>query len=101
MTIKENLIAAKALIPDEAHWLQGSYSNHRGCFCALGAVRQVVFGLVEEPPGETGWDQTPEALALKAALPGDWRTVSFYNDYGAYTVADIHALFDHAIGAQP
>lgn len=98
MTIKENLIRAKALIPDKAHWACGTYrvvrSDGEFCYCTLGAVSaalDVEMGVA---------DHSPEAKALRLALPGDWRSVSAFNDRGA-TFADIHALFDRAIGAQP
>jgi hypothetical protein len=96
MTVKDNLIAAKALIDSPEKWGKRFYYQHArtGCMCALGAVRQAVFGQVLGVH-----DNTPEAEALKDELPkGRW--VDEFNDHPSTTHADIMALFQRAIAAQ-
>ncbi len=97
MSIKDDLIAAKALIDAPEKWTKGHYEM-RGCFCAVGALLKVT-GL--EPDD----DPTDSEKALIEALPALSRDTEFvitsFNDAKATTHADIMALFDRAIEAQP
>lgn len=97
-TVKETLIAARALIDTPEKWIKSFYSNHRGGFCALGAVTEVI--------------DCPSAYrncrsALQGALPvlpwitsREFGSVGFFNDHRNTTHSDIMALFDRAIAAQ-
>lgn len=94
-SIKENLIAAKALIADPMNWGQGP---DRDCFCILDAADDVsgkygdlfAADLLGEflPPG-----YEPD--------PSNWNhPVAQFNDDPATTHADIMAVYDRAIAAQ-
>ena len=41
MNTYETLIAAKELIKDPENWMQGDYTNGKGCYCALGSLIEV------------------------------------------------------------
>ena len=92
-SVKENLIAAKALIDTPAKWGKGC---DRVCFCALDAASAI-------PDAYIGVRD-----ALKLALPADFEPdqsnwnhdVAQFNDEPGTTHADIMALFDRAIAAQ-
>jgi hypothetical protein len=98
MTVKQNLIAAKALIDTPEKWGKGRPSFTYGddslscTACAHEAVRRIV---------GTRWDrdQLPECDALKYSLDPKWGTVPDFNDHPFTTHADIMALFDRAIAA--
>lgn len=99
-TVKENLIAAKALIDTPEKWSKGDWSDNGGCLCALGAANLAATGM---------FDCVKHDLerALEAALPTGFRTTSGnlrlvprFNDHRDTTHADIMALFDRAIAAQ-
>lgn len=107
-TLKDDLIAAKALIDTPEKWCQGldGYtSNEAVPLCAHGACfRRAV--LADN-------DAVEYALrsALRAALPlvsanvratrtrEDFGTVPEFNDHPATTHADVMALFDRAIAS--
>jgi hypothetical protein len=91
-TVKENLIAARALIDMPEKWGKGSYQEG-GCHCAIGAVLKVQ-GLLG-----ISCFAGDEENALKAALP-TLDMVEHFNDHPFTTHADIMALFDRAIAAQ-
>lgn len=104
-TVKENLIAAKALIDTPAKWLKDDREYEDSC-CAIVAVNRA-FGT------GGGWTDDPEAGAAHQALfdqmPKEWRPelhgniaecVGDYNDAPETTHADIMALYDRAIAAQ-
>jgi hypothetical protein len=93
-TVKENLIAAKALIDTPEKWIKGSF-HKAGCFCAVGALGMASNG----NPENWGYD---EREALLRALPVDAvaYSVALFNDDPDTTHADIMALFDRAIAAQ-
>lgn len=95
MTLRDDLIAAKALIDTPSRWFKGNYVSVAGCMCALGACRQQMYG---SPFGGMG-DTNPLAQALANALPSGRWSVSDYNDDPETTHADIMALFDRAIAA--
>lgn len=95
-TLRDDLIAAKALIDTPEKWGKGAYIPREGCYCALGAVAKVA----DHDP-EAAWsDDRVKGLwdALAAALPGS-RDVPTFNDRPTTTHADIMALFDRAIAS--
>jgi hypothetical protein len=99
MSLKADLIAAKALIDTPDKWLRGQLADRADtCFCAFGAAQ---FG-----PSRSWSDgkDTAATLALIAALPepgGERRKhpLAMFNDDPATTHADVMALFDRAIEA--
>lgn len=99
MAVKENLIAARALIDTPEKWGKGSKSfpldtGYDGkCLCAHGALFQALSG---------NWGRSADVVttALWRVLPnGDWRTTPDFNDHPDTTHADIMSLFDRAIAA--
>jgi hypothetical protein len=94
-TVKENLIAAKALIDTPEKWGKGGYRDpFTGRLCAYGAL-----GVAERGDARN----YSEALAyrLRVAVPDRFHgRVAEYNDHPDTTHADIMALFDRAIAAQ-
>lgn len=99
-TVKENLIAARALIDTPEKWIKGEFGDMvSGCYCSIGAVAAVL-GI----SGEETELNSKEAGALARAMPGGWGEdgicVPDFNDADATTHADIMALFDRAIAAQ-
>jgi hypothetical protein len=102
-TVKDNLIAARALIDTPDKWTQNEYTGFNSalgaqCYCTTGALARV-YGKEPSPQScETG----PEYRALRMCLPdGPWFGVVEFNDHPDTTHADIMALFDRAIEAQP
>lgn len=98
-TIKENLIAARALIDTPEKWGKGDgISAPKGCLCAESAC---FVATESEADKNAAWE------ALEDALPEPWRTrcieedlaVHWFNDHPDTTHADIMALFDRAIEA--
>ena len=93
MRLKDDLIAAKALIDTPEKWGKGNgrVSPQAPRLCVLGACRR----------------DADVAHALADALPNDWggHLVHQFNDHPSTTHADIMALFDRAIakaaGEQP
>ena len=94
-SVKENLIAARALIDTPEKWAKGPHPDG-GRMCALRAVERAC-GLTYAD----GW-RCPEGDALQSALEesGLGRVVGEYNDDRRTTHADIMALFSRAIAAQ-
>lgn len=92
-TVKENLIAAKALIDTPEKWIKGDYEK-RGCFCAFGAISKVLG--VDPSVGE----YSPAAMALRHALEqiNPTENVIGFNDSREH--GDVMALFERAIAAQ-
>ena len=106
MTLKSDLIAAKALIDTPEKWQKGDYGSVEDCMCALGACRAAIYGTTEFlPRGDWRGDENGLAEALRAALPERWSQsfsgVSDFNDAPETTHADVMALFDRAIAAAP
>ncbi len=91
-TVKENLIAAKALIDTPEKWIKGGLRS-ADCFCAMGAVGHI--------RTKGGWiSETDEYQALADAVPDVFqRSVPNFNDDATTTHDDIMALFDRAIAA--
>lgn len=94
--IKDNLIAARALIDTPEKWHKGSMSGP-GCLCAMGAVAKVIGWSYM---GGTRIRSHPEVEHLRKQLPTGWWDVPKFNDAPETTHADIMALFDRAIAAQ-
>ena len=85
-TVKDDLIAAKALIANPKKWIK--YEPQRDdCFCTLGALGTI----------------SPAGLHFQAvydALPDGEVFISHFNDAPTTTHSDIMALFQRAIDAQ-
>ena len=100
MTVKENLIAAKALIDTPEKWCQGGPGEVRGgqhTVCAYIAVGYAAY-----------FGAHDVYRALYRALPWwfrltaprwDQKALIWFNDRRQTTHADIMALFDRAIAA--
>lgn len=86
MSVKADLIEARAVIADPAKWFKGSRSASG--FCAVSAIHFVT---------GTGGDLIACRKALEAELTRGWSSVIMYNDARTTTHADIMALFDRAI----
>lgn len=90
-TLKDDLIAAKALIDTPEKWGKGSGINppRNGCHCIITAVpsSRVATFLRDFLPGGQG------------AWPVGISPVVAFNDHPNTTHADIMALFDRAIAA--
>lgn len=94
MSVKEHLIAAKALIDTPEKWHRGSMRAD-GCVCAMGAVADIT-----KAAGRRGWiSETREYKELRAALPHGFNHVPTFNDHPETSHADIMALFDRTIEA--
>jgi hypothetical protein len=90
MSVRANLIKAKALIDTPEKWARGQLRTNSGCLCALGAIGMVVGG---EPFRFDG----PEKEALFMALPDGYDAVSNFNDERSHE--DVMWLFSRAIEA--
>jgi len=100
MSLKDDLIAAKALIDTPEKWFKGIYGNDAGCMCALGACRMQIYGSPfggQSKDGTMVGDMNPLTKALVDVLPAGRWSVSDYNDAKSTTHADIMALFQRAI----
>lgn len=94
MTLHDDLVAAKALIDTPEKWGKGNYDKD-GCMCAMGALMAVT--------AASSWAVigTPIHVALTQALPDGQFAVVPFNDEDETTHADVMALFDRAIAAEP
>lgn len=90
-TIRENLIAAKALIDTPEKWIKGAYRNG-DCYCTVGALRAVI---------GRGKPFAPEKTLLGRFIPEGWSNVVRYNDHPDTTHSDIMELFQLAIDSLP
>lgn len=93
MTVRENLIAAKARIDTPEKWAKGSGSympeNVTDPVCVLGACHQ-----------SRSEDEAVEFL--RGHIPAIFnRSFIRFNDHPVTTHADVMALFDRAIAACP
>jgi hypothetical protein len=95
MSLKEDLIAARALIDTPEKWTKGSWLRRDGTMCAEGACRRT---------GKAASPLRPHdrIIALFAALEpglpaGCDGSIARYNDDPATTHADVMSLFDRAI----
>lgn len=89
-TVRDNLIAARALIDTPEKWLQGWFEGPNGTMDASEAVCRA--------SGEDIGGDAYEAMCL--VLPDGIDILSTFNDDPDTTHADIMALFDRAIAAQ-
>lgn len=93
MSVKDDLIAAKALIADPACWFKGAYKSMNGAaICASQAIIAVL-------GDKDGYTSSALWNALSDARPEGFASVSGYNDDPKTTHGDIMALFDRAINA--
>ena len=104
-TVKENLIAAKALIDTPEKWIKGQFRDENGCLCARGACG------IASGKGFASKEASRSESQLIRFLPprmdghswqihGPLSALAHYNDDPDTTHADIMALFDRAIAAQ-
>lgn len=107
MTLKDDLIAAKALIDTPEKWRKDDRDFYDECCCAAIACHRVSRrGRIGIVAGEA---EDAMLQSLYDALDDEWRTVhgepgvyvGHYNDAPDTTHADIMALFDRAIEAAP
>ncbi len=101
-TVKDNLIAAKALIDTPEKWGQEDYEPRPGCFCLAGAIAKVKSLEPEPRTAEVGpeWDALCYALDELNDGLSPWPGPIHFNDAPGTTHADVMALFDRAIAAQ-
>ena len=95
MSVRENLIAARALIANEANWAQGKdVDASKGRYCAAVAC-------TDFPTAYDMFNALGDALPDAFKRPG-WHGVARlfkFNDESGH--GDVLALFDRAIAAQP
>jgi|TARA_A100001391_G_C5082480_1_gene280241 hypothetical protein len=96
--LRDDLVAAKALIDTPEKWGKGNGSFLFACVpshqnCALTACCRVSIDAGRED------DYAPMYSALMASLPDGVETVWAFNDDRKTTHADVMALFDRAIAA--
>ena len=104
-SIKENLIAAKALIDTPDKWIK-SASQATECRCAALACEKLA---METDDSGLNWEDVVDMwIALYASLPKEFQNepddegvaIGRFNDHPATTHNDIMDLFDRAIAAQ-
>lgn len=91
MTVRDDLIAARALIDTEAKWCKGECID--GHYTALRALRKVTAGDFRR--------YYDARTALEYEIPASVAFVTFFNDHPDTTHADVMALFDRAIAGEP
>jgi len=98
MTIRDDLIAAKALIDTPEKWWKGPAIGPAGEMCAVRACEKAVglppMGMHDDPYGRA----YEMFIALNGKTPRGF-VVSTYNDMPDTAHADIMAVFDRAIKA--
>lgn len=93
MGIREDLIAAKALIDTPEKWTKNYFRTDGGCYCAVGAITQVT-----TIPGHFSDRADAACVALRDCLSEEERgSITGFNDLTTTTHDDIMALFDRAI----
>lgn len=105
MSVRDNLIAARALIDTPEKWAHEDITrryNGGHCLCVVDAVAEVV---------GNSWDECGERERdlLEAAVPSEFKRAANqdeflhraaqFNDHPSTTHRDIMALFDRAIEA--
>lgn len=95
-TLRDDLIAAKALIATPETWWRGDTRSYGpGCECAATACQAATHTVT----GERVFAMT---RALEAAMPPSWtgyRSIIDFNDSPYTSHAEILATFDRAIAA--
>lgn len=95
MTVRDDLVAARALIDTPEKWARGS-GRPDGKMCAMNAV-------AEHHNLQIGRLDHPTYVALTLALPSDWTSTNGRNSVGRYNDthdhADVMSLFDRAIAS--
>ena len=93
-TVKEILIAARAIIADEENWTQGAYAKDKDgmssgvicsnavCFCSIGAIRKITISPFD-------------AMAVLRNHMGD--SIILFND--GHTHKEVLAAWDEAIAS--
>lgn len=104
MTLREDLVAAKALIDTPEKWCKGS--DWRGANIYTSTASYAPPAAIRLQMCARSAAQTIDCkrhsgvhVALIAALPDGWRSVAEFNDERRTTHADIMALFQRAIDA--
>ena len=97
--VREDLEAALSSLRRRG-WCQGRYVDMKGRVCAVGAVRDAVYGV---PRQTQGGGLVREAYAYAALLDkihditGVAASVEVYNDHEGITLRDVENLFEKAI----
>lgn len=101
MSTRQNLIAARQLIEDGG-LVQGIYYDGTGCFCTLGAVKEIIgeaalFDLESDEPNELV--ALSKALEQLTGKPADGLAdpIFAWNDTEGRTKQEVLELFDEAI----
>lgn len=94
MSVRENLIKAKALIESPDKWGRGEYVQN-GCFCAIGALAETM----KLDPVSSNLTMSKEYKALLDAVPDPRYGIWGFNDDPATKHADIMDLYQRAIEA--
>jgi hypothetical protein len=96
MTLRDDLIAAKALIDTPEKWCKGSYHNSgaHDAHCVIGAARAIA-------PYYAGNRQQLLLEAIAGSLPPRRRAKYLWqwNDAPSRSHSEVMALFDRAIAA--
>lgn len=97
MSVRDDLIAARALIDTPAKWGKGDF---RDCLCLADAVQSITVpkGSLESVE-EVQRHAALRGALLKALPSGEYDYLYQFNDAQATTHADVMALFDRAIEA--
>lgn len=91
MKTSEVLTKAKTLIENPENWMQGDYTDGKGCFCSLGAIAEWEVGFWK---GESkAASVLLEVVSGSGLLPHD--TFAVYNDRSTH--AEVMEAFDKAI----
>lgn len=87
----EVLRVAKELIQDESNWLKGEFTNSKGCYCALGALRAA-------EDMTTFWNEGAiDRLQKYVAYNTTYSSVAVFNDAPDTTHTDVIEMFTKVI----
>jgi hypothetical protein len=101
MSVKQNLTAAKQLIEDGG-WVQQVYYDGRGCFCAVGAVKEIIGDLSffgRDSTKQDEYDALIKAVEKVSGKEGNRHIddVFMWNDTLGRTKEEVLEMFDEAI----
>lgn len=103
MSLRDDLIAAKALIDTPEKWRKDDSDDYDGC-CAIVAANRVSGSRRYDPDNprqsrmwQAFYAELPEAYRQSSGASGAF--IGDFNDHPDTTHADIMALFDRAIEA--